>query len=409
MRRLLPYGRQLIDNDDIESVVEALRSDFLTTGPLVNTFEEALTDATGAEHAIVCNSGTAALHLAFLALGIDNRHSVIVPTITFLATANAACMVGSEVVFADVDPDTGLMTEEHLRSAMSRATREPGAVVVVHLNGHVAALDRIADITHSNGYKLVEDACHALGTKVYDPTGRLAWQVGDGALADATTFSFHPVKTITTAEGGAVTTRHAHAADRMRCFRNHGMTRRTEEFVNSAAAFDSRNTANPWYYEMHSLGWNYRLSDLQCALGLSQLRKLPFFRERRLALTKRYNEKLQALAQFIRPVGSQLNTEPCLHLYSVLCAFNEIGLDRAGFMRALKARGILTQVHYIPVHWQPYYSKSPNLTNLPDAERYYARQLSLPLYPAMEDADVDRVVSALREIIDERVNDGHDR
>jgi UDP-4-amino-4,6-dideoxy-N-acetyl-beta-L-altrosamine transaminase len=398
----LPYGRQSIDDDDVAAVVEALHGDFLTTGPLVGQFEAAFADACGAAHAVACSNGTTALHLAMLGLGLGADHSVIVPTVTFLASANAAAMVGAEVVFADVDPETGLMTESTLRDAMTRATRAPGAVVNVHLNGHVGAVEAIALNARSAGYFVVEDACHALTTRIGDG-GRAAdargWTVGDGRHADAATFSFHPVKTITTGEGGAVTTPHADLADRLRRLRNHGLTRQPEDFVDAVAAFDADGAPNPWYYEMDRIGWNYRLSDLQCALGISQLHKLDGFRRRRKALARHYDQALKPLAPAIRPVAGRPDSDPCLHLYAVLCDFPALGMDRAAVMRHLRSVGIGSQVHYRPVHEQPYYVRAGAPPDLPGSARYYARQLSLPLFPAMTTADVDRVVAAIGDLV----------
>lgn len=396
---MIPYGRQTIDDDDIAAVTEVLRGEMLTGGPAVARFEAALASAVEAPHAIACSNGTAALHLAVLALDLGPGDVVIVPTLTFLATANAVRLAGAEVLFADVDPDTGLMTPQTLRDALARFDGEGAvrAVIPVHLNGQSCAMPGIAEIAAENGLAVIEDACHALGGTQVNAEQRAA--VGATAWSSMACFSFHPVKAIAMGEGGAVTTRDPGLARRLKQLRSHGMTRDPSDFTQQDQAFDESDQANPWYYEMPEVGLNYRACDLQCALGESQLRKLPAFLERRRALAARYDKLLTDRANYLRPVPRSQPETDGWHLYPVLIDFAALGISRAKVMGRLRDAEIGTQVHYIPVHRQPYYrSLYPGLT-LPGADSYYERCLSLPLFPAMRDEDVDNIVEALCDIL----------
>jgi UDP-4-amino-4,6-dideoxy-N-acetyl-beta-L-altrosamine transaminase len=381
---LLPYGRQTIEDDDIEAVVEALKADFLTTGPTVEAFETAFAETVGARHAVACSNGTAALHLAMLALDVQPGEAVIAPSITFLATANCARYVGAEVVFADVDPLSGLMTPETLADALTRVgDRKLRAVLPVHLRGDVADLPGLAALAGDAGAVLVEDAPHALGSTM--TFGNVAERAGDARHSAMATFSFHPVKTIATGEGGMVTTNDAALAERLRTMRSHGMVRPAG--------------ADPWWYEMPEPGFNYRLPDILCALGLSQLRKLPRFAARRRALAKAYEAALAPLAPVVKIAARPAWSDPVLHLMCVLIDFEACGLTRRWVVERLRDHGVGTQVHYIPVHRQPYYAERYGALELPGAEAWYDRCLSLPLYPGMADEDVGRVVEALRAVL----------
>lgn len=389
----LPYGRQTIEDDDIAAVAEALRADFLTTGPLVERFERALAQAVGAEHAVVCNSGTAALHLAVKAIGLKPGEACVVPAITFTATANCVRYEDGEAVFADVDPASGLMTPETLSEALRRAgAARVRAVLPVHLGGHAVDLPAIRRLADDAGAVVIEDACHAIGTST--PAG----PVGACAESALACFSFHPVKTICTGEGGAITTNDPALTERMRLYRSHGITRDPGRFVEADAAFDG-GTANPWYYEQLDLGWNYRLPDVLCALGVSQIAKLDRFVAKRRMLVQHYRERLTDLAPAVRTIAAAPRTEPALHLFQVLIDFEALGVSRRQVMERLRAQGIGTQVHYIPVHRQPYYRARYGEVRLPGAERFYRETLSLPLYPAMDEADVARVVGTLSEVL----------
>ncbi len=376
----LPYGRQTIEDDDVAAVAAALRADFLTTGPTVEAFETAFKTKVGAEHAVAVANGTATLHLAMLALGVGEGDVCIAPSVTFLATANCARYVGAEVVFADVDPDSGLMTPETLADALKRAgDRRVKAVLPVHLRGDICDLPGLKALADGVGAVLVEDAPHALGTVgTFDG---VAHPVGDGAFSAFASFSFHPVKTLATGEGGMLTTNDAALAARARSLRGHGMVR--------------PEGAAPWVYEMPELGFNYRIPDVLCALGISQLSKLDRFVARRRALTALYAEKLAVLVPHVRLAESPAWSDPALHLLTVLIDFEAVGATRRAVVEALKAAGIGSQVHYIPVHTQPYYRARYGALELPGADAWYARCLTLPLYPTMADEDVERVVEAL--------------
>jgi UDP-4-amino-4,6-dideoxy-N-acetyl-beta-L-altrosamine transaminase len=383
----LPYGRQTIEDDDVAAVAAALRADFLTTGPTVEAFETAFAHKVGAQHAVAAANGTATLHLAMLALGVGEGEVCVVPSITFLATANCARYVGAEVVFADVDPDSGLMTPDTLAQALSRAgERRVRAVLPVHLRGDVCDLPALRAMAAAAGAVLVEDAPHALGSVgTFDG---VAHPVGDGAYCAFASFSFHPVKTLATGEGGMLTTNDANLAARARSLRGHGMLRPAG--------------SDPWWYEMPELGFNYRIPDVLCALGLSQLAKLDRFTARRRALAALYAERLAALAPTVRLAESPAWSDPALHLLTVLIDFEAAGTTRRAVVEALKAKGVGSQVHYIPVHRQPYYIARYGLLDLPGADAWYDRCLTLPLYPGMADGDVDRVVEALIEALLQR-------
>lgn len=381
---MLPYGRQTIEDDDIAAVVEALKADFLTTGPRVEQFEAAFAETVGAAHAVACSNGTAALHLALLALDVQPGEICVVPSITFLATANAARMVGAEVVFADVDPDTGLMTPEILADALARAGgRKVAAVLPVHLRGEVCDLPGLARLAQAVGAVLVEDAAHAAGSRMDFGAGEE--RVGDGRRGALATFSFHPVKTLTTGEGGMVATADARLAERARALRSHGMVR--------------PEGGDPWWYEIAEVGFNYRLPDLNCALGLSQLAKLDGFIARRRALVARYELRLARLGPHVRAAAAPPWSRAAPHLMVTLVDFEALGVRRAEAMTQMRAKGVGSQVHYIPVHRQPYYRDRYGALALPGAEAWYARCLSLPLFPAMSDTDVDRACEALADAL----------
>ena len=386
----LPYGRQTIEDDDIAAVADVLRSDFLTTGPQVANFEEAFARETGSCHAVSCNSGTAALHLAVLAANVGPGQAAIVPSVTFLSTANVVRMAGAEVIFADVDPDTGLMTEDALIAAIERGRRlgyHVTAALPVHLNGQLCDMPSLAKIAEHNGITLIEDACHALGIP----------GIGATHYSAMACFSTHPVKAITTGEGGVVTTEDIGMAQRMRELRSHGMVRDKARWKSRDIGFEGEQQ-NAWVYEMHEIGWNYRMPDLLCALGVSQIKKLPRFFQRRTEIATLYDNLLKPLAPALRPVPHG-QREHAWHLYPVLVDFLALGVTRQHFMSALRSVGIGSQVHYVPVHRQPYYRARYGELALPASDEYYARCLSIPMFPAMTDAEVETVVAAFSKLI----------
>lgn len=388
----LPYGRQCIDEADIAAVVEVLRGDFLTTGPTVDAFEAAFAAAVDAPHAVACSSGTAGLHLAMMALGIGPGDVVVVPTVTFLASANCAVYVGAEVVFADIDPETGLTTPAAIADAVTRAGRDRvKAIVAVHLNGHCVDVAALAAAFPE--IPIVEDACHALGATAAGAV------VGSCPHAAITMFSTHPVKTVATGEGGVLTTRDPVLDERLRRFRNHGMVREPDRFEDVSAGFDPEGRPNPWYYEMPEPGFNYRLSDIHAALGLAQIGRLPAFVARRRALRERYDAALGRCGPSVRALPTAPDCQPAWHLSVAMIDFAGLDVARGTVMRRLREAGIGTQVHYVPVHRQPYFRRHAPTPDLPGAEAYYARCLSLPLFPTMEDGDVDRVVAELNRAL----------
>lgn len=397
---MLAYGRQSIGQDDIDEVVRVLKSDYLTTGPEVPKFEEAFCAYTDAAHAVAASNGTATLHIISLAIGLTPGDQVIVPSISFVATANGPHYCGAEVIFSDVDPETGLMTPDTLREAMTRA--DPArlkAVFVVHLNGSPVDLEQIAGITKAAGLYLIEDACHALGTTY--SMGNDTGKVGDCALSDFASFSFHPVKTITSGEGGMITCRDPEMMAKLALLRNHGLERDPELFTDADIGFEEGTGAhNPWAYELQMLGYNYRMTDFQAALGRSQLGKMAGrFAPQRKALVAAYRRKLKPIAHLVTPAPNTDNVDAVLHLMVGRIDFAGRGKTRREVMMQLRDLGVGTQVHYIPIHRQPYYAKlNPGLT-LNGAEAYYAGCLSLPLYPDMTEADVDTVVQALAKVL----------
>ena len=301
-RKLLPYGRQEINEDDIAAVVDVMHSDLLTTGPKVEEFESCLSKNFGSSHTAVCSSGTAALHLAAISVGLSEGKVAIVPSLTFLATANAVKLSGGEVVFADVDPETGLMLPENLLAAIEAVPEKKlQAIFTVHLNGQIEDPKAIKSIATEYGVPIIEDACHAIGTEYSSEVGRID-QVGSCRHSDICTFSFHPVKGFTSCEGGAVLTNDEEIAQRVKSLRSHGMIRDPNSFQNKELGFNEKGLANPWYYEMHDIGLNYRLTDVQCALGISQLKKLPSFVKKRRSLVAQYDANFQNDLCLISPI-----------------------------------------------------------------------------------------------------------
>ena len=396
----LPYGRHSVDEDDIAAVAAVLRGDWLTTGPTVRAFEQALARRVGAADAVSCSSGTAALHLAALALGLGEGDVAVVPAITFLATANAVRFVGAEVAFADVDPETGLMGPQHVEAALAQVGGgRARAVFPVHLAGQTADPVGLRALADRHGLAVVEDACHALGTRYRGAPGDADVPVGACRHADMAVFSFHPVKTIAMGEGGAVTAADPDRAARVRRLACHGMVRDPACFVQPELAVAPDGSPNPWYYEMPEIGFNYRASDIHCALALSQLNKLDRFVAERRSLADLYRRALEPLAPLVRPLGRVPGSTPGWHLCVALVDFAAAGVSRDAVMRHLREAGIGTQVHYIPVHLQPYYRRRYGTRHLPGAESYYRRTLSLPLFPGMTADDVTYVVATLAEAL----------
>lgn len=403
-RKYLPYGRQYLDEDDIQAVTDVLRGDWLTTGPAVVAFEDKFRDIVGSDFAVSCSSGTAALHLAYMALGLMAGDTVIVPSISFVATANAAEFCGANVLFTDVDSDTGLMRAQDVLTLIAGLSptqlQSVVAITPVNLGGDVAELDAINRIAQQYGWRMIIDSCHALGTTYRDDNGD-SHTVGDCHLADMEVFSFHPVKTIAMGEGGALTTNDPVLYDKLCLLRNHGLEREPDKWVNEPTS----DSPPPWYYEMQTLGYNYRQSDIHCALGISQLGKLPAFMGHRQKLVAQYDDIIAGLSPFITLIKPVENCVATNHLYRVLIDFDRFGMTRADFMWALSARHVGTQVHYIPIHSQPYYLAKYGAISRPGAEDYYQRTLSLPLHMSLSEEDVTYVVDQIADILSQQATE----
>ncbi len=371
----IPYGRQVIEEEDIAAAVEVLRSDWLTTGPMVERFEQAFATYVDARYAVAASNGTAALHLCMLAAGIGGGDEVIVAALTFAASANCARYVGATVVFADVRADTLTIDVDHVASLITPRTR---AIVTVDYGGLPSDLDELRELAQRHGLLLVEDACHALGAEY---RGRKA-----GSIAHLTAFSFHPVKHLTTGEGGMITTDDANFAERLRRFRNHGISSDRRQ----------RERAGTWRYDMVDLGFNYRLNDIQCALGLSQLRRLPQSIERRRAIAARYADRLGEAPQLRIPV-EPADRRHSWHLYAVRLQGENPGPAREKVFNALRADQIGVNVHYLPVYRHSYYQALGYSKGLcPVAEHAYEGLLSLPMWHGLSEPSQDRVIASLK-------------
>lgn len=375
---MLPYGRQSVDETDIAAVVEVLQGDWLTTGPKVAEFETAWAERVGARSAVVVNSGTAALHAAAFAAGISDGDEVIVTPLTFAASANCVLYQGGTPVFADVQPDTLNIDPMAVEAAVTPRTR---AIIAVDYGGQPADLDELRDIAKRHRLFLIEDAAHAVGaTYQNQPVG---------AVSDLTTFSTHPVKHITTGEGGLITTDSEQLAERMRWFRNHGITTDHRQ----------RAAKGGWFYEMVSLGYNYRLPDINCALGLSQLRKLNGWLNRRRTIATHYTRVFVELPA-VRGLTIHPGREPAWHIFPILLDETRLRVDRAQVFAALRAENIGVNVHYIPVYWHPYYAERGYGRGLcPIAEAAYETLITLPIFPTMSDQDVEDVVAAVHKVV----------
>jgi UDP-4-amino-4,6-dideoxy-N-acetyl-beta-L-altrosamine transaminase len=379
---MIPYGKQWIDDDDISAVVDTLSSDFLTQGPKVAEFEQKICDITGAQFAVAVSNATAGLHIAILAANLPEGSEVITTPNTFLSSANVIEMAGLTTVLADINPDSGLIDCASVKAAITSKTK---AIIPVHFSGESCDLETLQSLAKEHDLIIIEDAAHAIGSGYKSST------IGDSTYSDMTVFSFHPVKTIAMGEGGVVTTNTKDVYDQLCALRSHGVVRDPSQLELSSPG--------PWYYEMQMLGYNYRITDMQCALGISQLKKLDQFKQRRTEIRKQYD------AAFSSPTIKMLDTDPkndtCFHLATALIDFNGIGKDRATVMTELREQGVGTQVHYIPIYAHPYYSHKYgwDTSNFPGSENYYSRCLSLPLYPKMTDSDVSKVISTVKTVI----------
>jgi perosamine synthetase len=375
---ILPYGHQWLDDDDIAAVVEVLQSDWMTTGPKVGQFERVFAEFVGAREAVAVSNGTAALHAAVYALKIGPGDEVIVPALTFAASANCVVYQGGTPVFVDVDEETLLIDPGQVETKITSRTK---AIVAVDYAGHPCNYQTLREISERHSLSLIADACHAIGGSYQSrPVG---------SLANLNTFSFHPVKHITTGEGGMISTNDPALARRMRAFRNHGIT----------SDHRQREAEGSWFYEMVDLGFNYRLTDFQCALGIRQLSHLRPWVQRRQQIARMYDRAFVGIPE-VRPPAVRSDVSHAYHLYVVRLQTERLRADRATIFSALRAEGIGVNVHYIPVPWHPFYQRLGHQKgSWPRAEDAYERMISLPIFPAMSDSDVEDVIEAVRKVI----------
>lgn len=380
---MIPYGKQTISEEDIEAVVEVLRSDFLTQGPCVPEFERAVANYCGATHAVAVNSATSALHIACLALGVGSGDLVWTTPITFVASANCALYCGAEVDFVDIDPTTNNLSVANLAERLETARhngRLPKVVIPVHLSGQSCDMAAIHALSVKYGFRIIEDASHAIGGSYQ------GGKVGNCRYSDITVFSFHPVKIITTGEGGMAVTNDSGLVKRMARLRSHGITRYPSEMI--------RPPDGSWYYEQIDLGFNYRMTDIQAALGLSQMSRLDQFVVQRHSIARRYDELLMGAA--VTLPAQQQDTVSALHLYIVRLPVGIMKASHREVFERMRAEGIGVNLHYIPVYRQPYFERMGfNPQHYPQAERYYAEAITLPIYPGLTPEQQDQVVRRL--------------
>lgn len=380
---MIGYGHQYIDDSDIEAVVNALKSDYLTQGPAVVKFEQEICRITGAKYCVSVSNATAGLHIAVAALELEGGSEGITTPNTFLASSN--CMVYNNVkpVFADINPVSYNIDPNEIEKRITNKTK---LLIPVHFAGLPCEMDKISAIAKKHNLSVIEDAAHAIGSQYAD-----GFYVGNCKYSDMTVFSFHPVKTITTGEGGAVTTNDEKLYKKLLMLRSHGVTKDVNLLTKNPG---------PWYYEMQSLGFNYRMTDIQAALGYSQLQKLDFFKKRRREVVTMYNKAFSGMKYLKTPTEPE-NVSSCFHLYATQIDYVALGKTRSQVMAELREKGIGTQVHYIPVPTQPFYKENYGYKDgdYPVAERYYEQELSLPLYPGLSDDDVNMVVEAVKEVI----------
>ena len=384
---MIPYGRQDINQQDINAVVEVLKSDFLTQGPQVPAFEQAIIDACDAKYAVAVNSATSALHIACLALGLGNDDWLWTTPNTFVASANCALYCGAKVDFVDIDPRTYNLCAKQLEKkliAAQKVGKLPKIVIPVHFSGQSCDMQAIHELAKKYGFKIIEDASHAIGGKYKGEP------IGNSRYSDITVFSFHPVKIVTTAEGGMAVTNNAKLAEQLNLLRSHGITR-DEELMTKAAD-------GPWYYQQIELGYNYRMTELQAALGLSQMQRLEAFVIKRHELASRYDNLLQDLP--ITLPWQHPDSYSARHLYVIRLQLEQINITHLDVFNALRAAGIQANLHYIPVHMQPYYQKMGFASGqFPEAEKYYKEAISIPLFSAMTEGQQDTVCSTLKTIL----------
>ena len=390
--RFLPYGRQTIDQTDINSVVDVFDSDFITQGPKIGDFETSFSEYVGAKYALACSNGTAALHLACQALGLSSGDKLVTSPVTFLSSANCAQFVNADTLFVDIDSETVCLSPDELENLLKK--HKIDVVVPVHLAGHSADMQSIYQLKEKYGFQIIEDACHAPGGKYRDH------KVGSCEFSDMSVFSFHPVKHMTTGEGGMITTNNENLYKKLLRLRIHGMHKDPSLFQNKELAYAPDGELNMWYYEMFEVGYNYRITDIQCALGLSQLKKNDKGIEKRRLIASKYNEAFCENKLIQTPIEKH-NVKHAYHLYTISVDFEELGKSRNAVMKELRDFKIGTQVLYIPVHLQPYYAKkySYKWGDFPASEDYYNQCLSIPMFHGLETHEVEYVIDCIKKVI----------
>ena len=385
--KFLPYNRQSVDSDDIKAVTKVLQSNWLTSGPQIKKFEKNLSNIVNAKYCVSCSSGSAALHLAILSLNLKKDDYVIVPSITFVSTANSVVHSGANVIFADVNKNNGLMELNNFEQALSFGKKRIKAIMPVHLSGQCVDNEKIYRKAKKLGITVIEDGAHAIGTTYKNKKRPIT--VGSCKHSSMACFSFHPIKTITTGEGGAITTNNKKVKDRLMNLRNHGILRNKK--------------SNPWHYEINEIGYNYRMTDFQAALGSSQIKKIKTFIKKRSELAEYYHRSLSALSYFLEPIVQVPECSSSWHLYPILINFEKIGINKIKLMQEMKQKGVMTQIHYIPLYRHNVFKKKYGGICLPGAESYYEKSLSLPLFPNMLKNDVKYVVQTLTSIINKYI------
>lgn len=381
-KNIYHYGKQTIDNKDIASINKVLKSAFLTQGPVVTEFEKSLCHYTKAKYALAVANGTVALHLAMLVLGIQKDHEVITSPLTFVASANCVLYCGGKVVFADIEEDSGLIDPSEIEKKITKNTK---AIIPVHYAGQSADMEKIAQIAKKHNLFVIEDAAHAIGSEYQGS------KVGSCRYSDMTIFSFHPVKTITTGEGGAITTNNHNLYKKLLLLRTHGITKERQDFKNPYNI-----EIGPWYYEMQFLGFNYRLTDIQAALGVSQMRKISHFNKKRREIVEIYKKAFAKDERFMTLTEKTYGI-PAYHLFPLLINFGKIKKTKTELFKDLEKNGLHLQVHYIPVHLQPYYKKfGYKLGDFPNAEKFYQQEVSLPLYPSLTSSDINKIIKTIK-------------
>ena len=393
MKKIIPYGKQTIDENDKKAVIEVLDSDYLTTGPKVEEFENSLCKYTGAKYAVAVSNGTAALHISSLIL-LEKSDLVLTTPNSFLATSNSILYVGAKPIFVDIKEDGNIDLDKCIE--ILEKNKDIKALYAVHFSGNPVEMEKLKYIKEKFNIKILEDSAHAIGANYESEKCKVKSEkckIGDCQYSDIATFSFHPVKHITTGEGGAILTNDEEIYKKAKILRNHGMVK--ENFINKDLAYDKKGNLNPWYYEMQMLGFNYRITDIQCALGLSQLKKLDDFITKRHQIAKKYDKAFEnSIIKTLYP----FNENSSYHLYVVRVDFNKLNITKAELFYKMKEAGIFLQLHYIPINKQPYYKKlGYGNEDLPNMYKYYEEAFSLPIYPSLSEIEQNYVIEKLKE------------